>query len=394
MSSVNLPGRRRRKPTFKYQASPSSTAEEQVLQKTLSDSTVDINMPTNDKALDIPFGPTFFPTVEEFEKPPLHYINKIRPIAEKYGICKIKPPNGWKPPFSIDLDSKKTFETKEQLLHRLQEGISFDDGKEYSATDYMEMAFEQTRKYKKSNFQETTSQCVDDFKNASSENRMTPENIEKMYWNIIESRAGKYSVEYGNDIDSQEFGSGFPLSERGRSIGRLSDDRKLDLPEPKFGTDEFYKETYWNLNNIARCPGSALSHIKVDINGVNVPWVYFGTLFSTFCWHNEDNYLYSISYNHWGAPKQWYGVPGQKKYAEGVERVFKKYFSTTMRDVPDLLHHITTMLSPAILQKEDIPVCKLLQHSGEFVVTFPRAFHGGFSLGPNIGEAVNFALEE
>lgn len=95
-----------------------------------------------------------------------------------------------------------------------------------------------------------------------------------------------------------------------------------------------------------------------------------------------------------GAPKQWYGVPGQKKYAEGVERVFKKYFSTTMRDVPDLLHHITTMLSPAILQKEDIPVCKLLQHSGEFVVTFPRAFHGGFSLGPNIGEAVNFALEE
>lgn len=36
-------------------------------------------------------APVFVPTAEEF-KNPLVYIQKIRPLAEKYGICKIKPP--------------------------------------------------------------------------------------------------------------------------------------------------------------------------------------------------------------------------------------------------------------------------------------------------------------
>lgn len=35
--------------------------------------------------------PVFIPTSEEF-KNPLLYIQKIRPLAEKFGICKIKPP--------------------------------------------------------------------------------------------------------------------------------------------------------------------------------------------------------------------------------------------------------------------------------------------------------------
>lgn len=38
-----------------------------------------------------PEAPVFTPNIEEF-KNPLLYISKIRPIAEKYGICKIKPP--------------------------------------------------------------------------------------------------------------------------------------------------------------------------------------------------------------------------------------------------------------------------------------------------------------
>ena len=36
-------------------------------------------------------APTFYPTALEFQQP-MVYIAKIRSQAEKYGICKIKPP--------------------------------------------------------------------------------------------------------------------------------------------------------------------------------------------------------------------------------------------------------------------------------------------------------------
>jgi hypothetical protein len=45
----------------------------------------------------------------------------IRKEAERTGVCKIVPPNGWRPPFAIDLsDERVTFETRQQRIHELQ----------------------------------------------------------------------------------------------------------------------------------------------------------------------------------------------------------------------------------------------------------------------------------
>lgn len=49
----------------------------------------------------VPAAPTFHPTLAEFEDP-IAYIDKIRPEAEKFGICRIVPPAGWRPPFALE----------------------------------------------------------------------------------------------------------------------------------------------------------------------------------------------------------------------------------------------------------------------------------------------------
>jgi hypothetical protein len=84
--------------------------------------------------------------------------------------------------------------------------------------------------------------------------------------------------------------------------------------------DEYYVNTAWNLTKLPTCSDSVLQHITTPITGVNVPWLYIGMLFSTFCWHTEDNYLFSMNYSHLGAGKQWYGIPQYD--ANKFEKVF------------------------------------------------------------------------
>jgi histone demethylase JARID1 len=43
-------------------------------------------------------APSFYPTAKQFSDP-MAYISSISSEAEKYGICKIIPPDEWKMPF-------------------------------------------------------------------------------------------------------------------------------------------------------------------------------------------------------------------------------------------------------------------------------------------------------
>lgn len=64
------------------------------------------------------------------------------------------------------------------------------------------------------------------------------------------------------------------------------------------------------------------------------------------------------------------------------------------RKVLETLARKNTVVSPEHLLERDIPITRTDQAAGEFVVTFARTYHLGFSHGINLGEGINFALTE
>ena len=85
----------------------------------------------------------------------------------------------------------------------------------------------------------------------------------------------------------------------------------------------------------------------------------------------------------------WYGVGSDN--ADLLEAAMKSKLPELFDKHPDLLHQLVTAVSPADLIHAQVPVYKAVQCPGEFVVTFPRGYHGGFNSGFNVAEAVNFA---
>uniref|UniRef100_A0A8C7D927 [histone H3]-trimethyl-L-lysine(4) demethylase n=1 Tax=Oncorhynchus kisutch TaxID=8019 RepID=A0A8C7D927_ONCKI len=205
--------------------------------------------------------------------------------------------------------------------------------------------------------------------------------VEKEFWRLVSTIEEDVTVEYGADIASKEFGSGFPI--RGGRFQVSPED------EAKYWEDyEDYLSSGWNLNNMPVMDSSVLTHITADICGMKLPWLYVGMCFSSFCWHIEDHWSYSINYLHWGEPKTWYGVPGYA--AEKLEWVMRKLAPELFESQPDLLHQLVTIMNPNTLMNHGVPIYRTNQCSGEFVITFPRAYHSGFNQGFNFAEAVNF----
>ncbi|XP_051913897.1 lysine-specific demethylase 5C isoform X1 [Hippocampus zosterae] len=237
--------------------------------------------------------------------------------------------------------------------------------------------FEQaTREYSLQTFGEMADAFKADYFNMPV--HMVPtELVEREFWRLVSSIEEDVTVEYGADIHSKEFGSGFPMNNGKRILTKEEED---------------YARSGWNLNVMPVLEQSLLCHINGDISGMKVPWLYVGMVFSAFCWHIEDHWSYSINYLHWGEPKTWYGVPSVA--AERLEGVMKKLTPELFEFQPDLLHQLVTIMNPNILMAHGVPVVRTNQCAGEFVITFPRAYHSGFNQGYNFAEAVNFCTAD
>lgn len=69
------------------------------------------------------------------------------------------------------------------------------------------------------------------------------------------------------------------------------------------------------------------------------------------------------------------------------------YFASDQSQCPEFLRHKSFLASPNVLAQSSCRPNILVQHQGEFVITFPRGYHAGFNLGLNCAESTNFALE-
>ncbi|CAG8316293.1 unnamed protein product [Penicillium salamii] len=239
--------------------------------------------------------------------------------------------------------------------------FGFEDGGVYSLKQFQERANDFKKKYFASKMP------FDPVLN--THRRETEDDVEAEFWKLVVDLHETVEVEYGADIHSTTHGSGFPTVERN--------------PLDPFSSDP------WNLNVLPFYGDSLFRYIKSDISGMTVPWVYVGMCFSTFCWHNEDHYAYSANYQHFGATKTWYGIPGAD--AEAFETAMREAVPELFEGQPDLLFQLVTLMPPDKLRKAGVNVYAVDQRAGQFVLTFPQAYHAGFNHGFNFNEAVNFA---
>ena len=55
-----------------------------------------------------------------------------------------------------------------------------------------------------------------------------------------------------------------------------------------------------------------------------------------------------------------------------------------------IVRHKDYIVTPQFLRDNNIKYTVIFQNAGEFVLTFPRAYHQGFNLRFNLAEATNF----
>ncbi|XP_039999500.1 lysine-specific demethylase 4A-like isoform X2 [Xiphias gladius] len=279
---------------------------------------------------------TFYPTAEEFKNFSRYIAYMESQGAHKAGLAKIVPPKEWKPRGSYDDIDDLVIPAPIQQVVTGQSGLF---------TQYNIQKKSMTvREFRKvSNSDKFCSPHYDDF-----------EELERKYWKNVTFNPPIY----GADVN-----------------GTLYD------PEVK----------EWNICHLDTILDTVEHESGITIEGVNTPYLYFGMWKTTFAWHTEDMDLYSINYLHFGEPKSWYCVPPE--HGKRLERLAKGFFPGSAQNCEAFLRHKMTLISPSILKKYGIPFEKITQEAGEFMVTFPYAYHAGFNHGFNCAESTNFATE-
>uniref|UniRef100_A0A0E0NPS4 JmjC domain-containing protein n=1 Tax=Oryza rufipogon TaxID=4529 RepID=A0A0E0NPS4_ORYRU len=359
----------------------------------------------------LPRAPEYRPTESEFADP-IAFLSRVEREAAAYGICKVIPPHPRPsrrfvfahlnrslvsscdapapspaaasdssiPPSSSSPPpvSAAVFTTRHQELGNPRRGRP--------TPQVLKQVWQSGERYTLDQF-ESKSRAFSKTHLAGL-HEPTALAVESLFWKASADRP--IYIEYANDVP----GSGFAAPVQ---LQRKKKQKRETAPMDEWEKSSGWRlsNSPWNLQAIARAPGSLTRFMPDDVPGVTSPMVYIGMLFSWFAWHVEDHDLHSLNFLHTGAPKTWYAVPGDRAVElEEVIRVHGYGGNTDRIASLAVLGEKTTLMSPEVLIDNGVPCCRLVQYPGEFVVTFPRAYHVGFSHGFNCGEAANFATPQ
>uniref|UniRef100_I1P7M7 JmjC domain-containing protein n=1 Tax=Oryza glaberrima TaxID=4538 RepID=I1P7M7_ORYGL len=360
----------------------------------------------------LPRAPEYRPTESEFADP-IAFLSRVEREAAAYGICKVIPPHPRPsrrfvfahlnrslvsscdapapspaaasdssiPPSSSSSPppaSAAVFTTRHQELGNPRRGRP--------TPQVLKQVWQSGERYTLDQF-ESKSRAFSKTHLAGL-HEPTALAVESLFWKASADRP--IYIEYANDVP----GSGFAAPVQ---LQRKKKQKRETAPMDEWEKSSGWRlsNSPWNLQAIARAPGSLTRFMPDDVPGVTSPMVYIGMLFSWFAWHVEDHDLHSLNFLHTGAPKTWYAVPGDRAVElEEVIRVHGYGGNTDRIASLAVLGEKTTLMSPEVLIDNGVPCCRLVQYPGEFVVTFPRAYHVGFSHGFNCGEAANFATPQ
>lgn len=279
----------------------------------------------------------FTPSEEEFRD----FYQFIKTIEAKHPdipICKVIPPASWKARDSYDIDKIDL-----NITYPVQQSVSGRGGV-YSVTLFEKRAMT-LQQFQEKAMKMEYDKDLEDYKSR-----------ERQFWRQIGGTSGFGDAIYGADVEGTLF--------------------TQDISHPT-----------WNLNELE----NLLNIFKVKLPGINTPMMYIGSWRAMFAWHVEDMDLYSINYLHYGAAKSWYSIPPSLR--KRFEIFMNGYFPVEFNNCRDYMRHKTQMASPTRIKEQNIHYEMVVQQPGEFVITFPGAYHAGFNHGFNIAEATNFATE-
>ncbi|CAG0914481.1 unnamed protein product [Notodromas monacha] len=309
---------------------------------------------------------TFYPTWEEFQDFQGYIAYMESQGAHLRGVAKIVPPKEWVPrrvPLADALDSLGDFKIKHPILQNL-----IPHGGKGNKPFFVVNVQQKTLPLRE--FVKKADDNVEWLIYVPTANFSPPpatyddvDAMERLYWKSLSTKP----TLYGADI-----------------CGSLTD---TDVKVPNV-----YLYLIWNcqhLPSILDCLKDDYTHSTID--GVNTPYLYFGMWKTTFAAHTEDMDLYSINYNHHGAPKFWYALA--PSMARKFERNVRQTFVQEFKQCPGFLRHKSLLFPPTWFKFYSIPFFKGIQREGEFMITFPMAYHWGFNFGFNIAESTNFATE-